>query len=185
MSGAPQAARRAPRLTRRDLLRMAAAAGLVVTGAGCSSSQSGRSSAEESSAPTADLDGDETADDDVALVVAAIADELRLLDACSGAVAAHPGLRGQLASTRAAQHVHLAVLRGALTVPPPPSTRVTEKAPARSAQVALDGLVRDFAGTQQRRLHECLAASSGPLARLLASIAASHAVTSRRLTSAT
>lgn len=168
-------------LTRRDLFRAAATGVLAVTTpSGCGS---GGSDADQARVPRAADAADLTASgSDVALVTMAISDEERLLRECSRAAAAHSSLRSLLVPLATRQQIHVMVLRNTLTVPGP-AVRTTSQRSARSAGDAVRDLLGAAARTEQRRRRDCLAASSGPLAGLLASMAASHAVTVHHLRS--
>lgn len=177
MSEAPHPRLERAQLTRRDLLWAAAISGLAVTSSACATGPSADRT--QFGMPSA-LVHIASSDGDVALVTAAIADEERLLGECARAAAAHPPLRSLVKPLQSGLSVHVAVLRNALTVPAA-HVRATSGPTAQSAEGAVRHLLGAFTRTEQRRRQDCLAASSGPLARLLASMAASHAVTVQRL----
>lgn len=117
---------------------------------------------------------------DAALVTAATVDEQRLLRLCLATMAAHPRLRSTLRPVVSRQRAHVLRLRRVLTAPSgsPSGTGPTVATRPKQARAALG---RAFEAAGRRRRADCLAASSGPLASLLASVAASHAVTAQVL----
>ncbi len=112
---------------------------------------------------------------DVLLVEAAIADERVLLDYCRDAGASHRAIAAVLTRIVAQQGSHVSALRAALADPGQESAR---RVPAvRGGRKAiLVTVARLLVAAQQQRRADSLAAESGPLARLFASISASHAV---------
>ncbi len=125
-----------------------------------------------------------TADDraDVGLVVRAIADEEELLAFCQRARTRHRALATQLDPLVGRQRRHVKVLRGALSDLHPRPATGSAGVPA-SIVATLTSLRRLSERNADKRRHECLAASSGRLARLLASVSASHAMTVESLAS--
>jgi hypothetical protein len=112
---------------------------------------------------------------DAALAAAALGDELALLDYCTTAVARSRGtLRRRLVPVRQRQQAIVVALTDAMTEPtasPRPPITVPRQEPA-----LLRTLARLQTSAETARLEDCLAAESGLLARLLASVSASHAV---------
>jgi hypothetical protein len=153
------------------LLQLTAASLVGGCLAGCSGDD--EPSAHPSTAATSSVGG--PADADAELVHAALADEQRLLGVVAAARAAHPSLKAALDPRIRIQTAHIDALRNSLAEPPsqPPST--TPRLPRKLR--ALDRfLTRQLIATSRRRSADCLAAESGALARLLASVAASHTV---------
>jgi hypothetical protein len=152
-------------LSRRLVLRGAALTGLGVALAGCASA----------ARPEAGPGSSGSADPDVLLVKAAIADEQAVLEVCGAAVAGRPSLRPAVAPVVASQHAHIAALRAALTA----GTRVParpHRPPHAARQAGLSRVRSSLLDAQRHRRADALVAGSGPLARLLASISAAHAV---------
>jgi hypothetical protein len=156
------------RLSRRTTLGSALAAPVAL--AACDIDPPPRSTGTSSAAPESPEDSEL-----VAGVVGALVRAQGVLDAAAAAV---PDLGPRLEPVRAAHAEHLDVLVGAVPEAGMP-TDGTAAVPARP-QPALDAVRR----SEQRLLREvrtgCLAAASGDLARVLASIAAStsqHAAT--------
>jgi Domain of unknown function (DUF4439) len=157
--------------TRRAFLRRAGSTVLVATGAtgllaGCNDDADRPA---ESADPTAASDS--SADDE--LVVRALEDSTQLAAAYDAVLARHQRLRSVLSTLRDDIQQHLDVLSGAAG----DAATAPEKAPpgARSPRAArreLADLEETLAG---RRRRDAVAADSGELGRLLASIAASHA----------
>jgi hypothetical protein len=160
-------------VSRRSFLRSTALAG--AWGAAAGAVLSGCTPAARRSAHRRSPDNDAAATGDVALMTRSLADEEQLLAYCSAAAARHPSLTRPLAPVIRVQRQHVTVMRKALDragghgrLDPPvlPAGRA-------AVQAELDGLLRR---AQRRRVADCVAARSGPLARFLASVAASHAV---------
>jgi hypothetical protein len=169
------------RVSRRRLLQVTAAALVSASLGACSlddaapPGESAASSTDPSPATESDEAPDATDDADVNLVVAALADEENLLELVAAARADHPDLAPVLDPRIRIQNEHIRVLRDSLTEPPaqPPST--APRLPRKTG--ALTPLVtRRLRGTAARRSADCMAAQSGPLARIFASMAASHSV---------
>ncbi len=112
--------------------------------------------------------------DDVTLVVGAIADEERLLAYCSVVSRRHGSLRDGLRPLQARQRAHVEGLRSILTDVDPEPRSLRPRAPA-NAQRALASLVERLTQTRNARFDDCVAATSGLLAGRLASLSASHA----------
>lgn len=112
---------------------------------------------------------------DAALLVAAIADEERLLDHCDSVLAQHRALGVAVAPVRQVQSRHVAVMRLALVRLDPPRSTTVDRVP-RGAGPALADLRDHVAEVKRDRLLNCLAAESGLVARLFASASAAHAV---------
>ncbi len=114
-------------------------------------------------------------DSDVDRVRAAIADERALLAFCTGSATSHPAVAGALTDIAGQQRQHVAALRGALT--DPGGDRVVTVPRIRGDRKAvLLAARRLLVEAQRHRRSDALAADWGPLARLFASISASHAV---------
>jgi hypothetical protein len=112
---------------------------------------------------------------DAALAADALGDEQALLDYCAAATAGAPRpLRPQLASVRDRQRAIVKALTDAMT-DPTVSVRPPLDVPRRD-KATLRKLTALLAAAEESRLADCLAAESGLLARLLASVSASHAV---------
>jgi hypothetical protein len=108
---------------------------------------------------------------DVRLLSAVLADQRRLLERVHRTARAHPSLRARLRSVLVAGTAHVDVLERA-----GPSHEAPARRPVRvptSPVRAVDGLRAEVERAARDRLDDCLAASSGAFARLLASIAAS------------
>jgi hypothetical protein len=113
----------------------------------------------------------------VRLVRAAIADEHAVLQVSLANGAGDPSLRKALAPVVDQQRAHIAALRAALTSPPHAPT--TSHHPVQgSREDALRRVRSALVDVQRRRRDDALTAGSGPLARLFASMSASHAVAS-------
>ncbi|MEP6650962.1 MAG: hypothetical protein ABJA74_13810 [Lapillicoccus sp.] len=167
-----------PSLSRRLLLQGAALSGAGAAVGGCASSPDaadGRSRSGSAAAPVADS-GAASASPDVRLVESAIADERALLDDCLAGAATFTGLAPVLDPIAARQREHLARLRAALTSGAPGRPSHPRRVPGDRA-AALRRVRRSVVDAQRARRTDALAADSGPLARLLASMSASHAVT--------
>lgn len=168
--------------SRRLLLQTLTVTGLCAALPGCTSNggaagqpgPSVTSSTPGQGAPLPPASSSEaTSHSDVLLVQAAIADEHALLDACLASVAALPDLATALSSITDQQRRHVAVLRAALTG----RQSYRRRMPAvGSRRAALHGLRRSLVVAQSDRRDGALAADSGALAQLLASMSASHAV---------
>ncbi len=156
-------------LTRRRLMSLASAAGVVAGLSGCMPSRE-RTGRRRTPTPTDAVRGD------VGLLVTAITGEELLLAYCAAVIDRHPELAAVVRPVHQRQREHVDVLRSALRRldPPPAPRRFVVPAGRRSAQARL---VRRIDAARRDRFDDCLAAESGPLARLLASAAASHAVT--------
>ncbi len=158
------------------LLRAAASAGALSAAAaggltGCTSTAPGslqRRPAVATGPPNGDVD----------LVEAAVRSEDRLLTFLSDAVAHHPLLATQLAPLQKRQVAHVTALRDAVQPALGAGGSVAAGPAVPSLSAGVQPLVLELVGAVQRqRFADCLAAASGALARLLASISASHAVT--------
>jgi len=112
--------------------------------------------------------------DDVTLVVHAIADEERLLAYCAAVSRRHRSLRGVARPLLTRQRGHVEGLRSILTDVDPAPTSPRPRVPA-DAQRALASLVERLTQTCNARFDDCVAATSGLLAGRLASMSASHA----------
>ncbi|GAA5128771.1 hypothetical protein GCM10023339_57080 [Alloalcanivorax gelatiniphagus] len=111
--------------------------------------------------------------EDSALVAAVVAELVRARSVLEAATLSVPGLTGRLGPTAEAHAAHLEVLVGAVPDSGVPAPAPPTIAPAEAR--ALSAVRR----SEQRLLREvregCVAAASGDLARVLASIAASTA----------
>ena len=161
-----------PSTTRRAFLRHAGSTVLAATGvgavlAGCSGDDEG-STDNVSVAPTAsDPSADETA------AARALRDTVRLAATYDAVLARHQRLRPTLRGPRADLQEHLDVLSGTLG----DGTTASGKPLSLpgSPNAALRQLASDENAMLRRRRRDAIRAESGELARLLASIAASHA----------
>jgi hypothetical protein len=170
------------RVSRRSLLQLVAVSAVGASLAGCSGDDAPTSQPPTTAtSPSPGSDAPTTSatigagDADVELVHAVLADEQRLLSVVAAARAAHPSLKEALDPRIRIQDLHLDTLRGSLAEPPaqPPST--TPHLPRRLRD--LDRfLARQLEATARRRSADCMAARSGALARLMASMSASHSV---------
>jgi hypothetical protein len=165
-------------LSRRGLLQGAALTAAVAALEGCGA-QDGRDAGPADGQPVRQQRvGDSSATGstpDVRLLHAAIADEHALLLVCLGSLRGHPTLEPVLAPLVVQQRQHVFALRAALTDP----GDIPSRSPRRhrgSRADALDRVRSALVESQHRRRGDALAASSGLLARLLASVSASHAV---------
>jgi hypothetical protein len=112
---------------------------------------------------------------DAATAAIVLADEQAMLAFCAEVVRGTGGrVRRTLASVRDRQQAVVAAVTDAMTDPTAARRRRID-VPRAEAEM-LRELTRVLAGAEEDRLADCLAAESGPWARLLASVAASHAV---------
>jgi hypothetical protein len=158
-------------VSRRAALRFAAGSTLVLaTGCGAGTSADRRTSTAASTTMKAPVDTD------IALVRRAIDGEERLAAFCSDAAHRFRAERGTLLRLTAQQRLHVSRLRAALTDLEPPVTRAHRPVPRRASSLkpVLADLTMQAATS---RSTACLAATSGLLAELFGSLAASHAVT--------
>jgi hypothetical protein len=116
-----------------------------------------------------------TPEGDAALAAGALGEEQALLDFCTRA--AREGARRQRAALQAVRDRQRAIV-GALTdaMTDPKATSQPPIAVPRRRRAMLHELTASLAAAEEARLTDCLAAESGPFARLLASVSASHAV---------
>lgn len=108
---------------------------------------------------------------DARLLSAVLADQRHLLERVHRTAQAHPSLRARLRPVLVVGTAHVDVLERAGQ-----SHEVRARRPVRvpsSPARAVDGLRADLERAAGDRLDDCLAASSGAFARLLASVAAS------------
>lgn len=112
--------------------------------------------------------------DDVRLVIAAIADEERLLSFCSSLARRHREARDLVLPLLGRQRAHVEGLRAILTDEDPAPVKARPQVPA-TVRGALPALVQRVERARQARYRDCLSAQSGPLAAQFASISASHA----------
>lgn len=165
-------------LSRRRFLSGTATAGAAAALAGCApaatdpaanptpTSSAGASAASPGAAGPAT---------DVRLVEGAIAHEAALLVLYAAAGRAQRDLKQSLERLVAQQDEHIEALRAALTSPEP-RPRPRRRRLSGSREVVLAKVRGGAADAQSARRADALAAQSGPLARLLASMSASHAV---------
>ncbi len=113
---------------------------------------------------------------DVDLLTAAIQDESRLLALAAATLRRHRPLARQVQPVVTQQRAHVKVLSDSLTERPTIQRGRPPKVPT-AAPAALAQLRNQVAAAEQDRAADCLAATSGLLARLLASTSASHATT--------
>ena len=154
--------------------RVALGAGLfsaLALATGCGSEA--RRGAGRSQATTSSIS---TPDGDIPLLVRAIADEEAFGAFCSAALRRFRDQRPLLTGLVERQRLHVTRFRDTLTDLTPPVSRIRPTPPRRSEQLlsAVGVLAVD---ARDARSADCIAASSGLLAELFASVAASHAVT--------
>jgi hypothetical protein len=113
---------------------------------------------------------------DVLLLADAIADERAVLDYCREAARRHPGAARTFGVVRDIQQAHVRRLRAALSEPVRPRRPRRPPVVPAGAAAAVRRLAGLLAAAEEARLAGCLAAESGLLARLMASVSASHAV---------
>jgi hypothetical protein len=116
----------------------------------------------------------------VQLVTAAIADEKAVRSYCSEVRRRHRSLRAPLRPLEERQEQIVAALTDAVSNLPPVRAPRTGRVATRP-EVAVRDLTRLVSAAQEDRLDDCLAATSGLLARLFASTSASHAVSVEQL----
>lgn len=166
------------RLSRRRLLRGLAVAAVVTSASACAGSTTDRAPGHKGSPRVAP---GQAADDaaDLALVVAAIGDEEDLL-ALLDQAARRRGLGSTVRPLQQIQRSHIAALRDILTTEKPSPSTSKVRLP-RPSEAARRSLLRRVERARDSRRGDCLAAHAGLLGRLLASMSASHAVTSTTL----
>jgi hypothetical protein len=179
-SGTVSGVRTSPPLSRRLLLQGAALTGVTAAVSGCGSRAiHGRDVTSSGSETPGDQSPAGTygtgSEPDVRLVLAAIGDERAVLTDCLGCLAAVPALRPALAPVVAEQRQHIDALKHALTSPAH-LAQATARPFRGNRTDALTRVRVSLAHAQKSRRRDALAAESGLLARLLASISASHAV---------
>jgi hypothetical protein len=113
---------------------------------------------------------------DVDLLTAAIQDEARLLTLAAATLRRHRPLARQVQPVVTQQRAHVKVLSDSLTERPTIQHGRPPEVPT-AATAALAQLRNQVSAAEQDRAADCLAATSGLLARLLASTSASHATT--------
>jgi hypothetical protein len=163
-------------LSRRAVMRAGlggAALGAAALVAGCAARSSSSGS------------GSRVADDepDVRLLTAAIQDEAGLLGLGVVTGRQHRELADVVRPLVARQRAHVRELSAGLTEPPDIHRGQPGPVPASTA-TALASLSHAVATAEAARLDDCLAATSGLLARLLASVSASHGTTVETLRAA-
>jgi hypothetical protein len=164
-------------MSRRDVVRggalLAALSAAPVLGSCAREDASAPGSGGHSAGGAAAAESEET---DVDLVTAAIQDESRLLTLAAATVRRHRPLARQVQPVVTQQRAHVEVLSDSLTERPTIQRGRPPKVPT-AAPAALAQLRNQVAAAEQDRTADCLAATSGLLARLLASTSASHATT--------
>lgn len=158
-------------VSRRGALRAAACSTLVlVAGCGVGGRPSRETRLPAASSTTAPLNVD------LRLVTEAIADEEVLAGFCLAAAGRFHDQRPLLAGLVERQRLHVSRFRAALTNLTPPATHHRPPLPRKISElpVALGDLALEL---RIARSASCLTATSGLLAQLFASVAASHAVT--------
>ncbi len=116
---------------------------------------------------------------DAALLSEAVGAEQQLLSYYTVATSRSPALQRELSAQRVRQQAVVQALRDALSDPVRQATR--RAAVPRERDRLLRTLGALLARAEGDREADCLAAESGPLARLLASASASHAVAGEQL----
>jgi hypothetical protein len=174
-----------PAFSRRVVLKNACAAAATAAASGglsgCTSTPSAAGNRHPSIAPpqpSVRVTGASVADR--RLLIAALTGEQQLFDYISGVVGAYPTLAGRLHAVRGAQREHVAVLRRVLGRSA--SGRAGPMLVPGSAKGAHAQLLQELRRQHDRRTEDCLAATSGPVARLFASVGASHAMALAALT---
>ncbi|MEJ7744714.1 MAG: hypothetical protein WKF73_20570 [Nocardioidaceae bacterium] len=120
------------------------------------------------------------ATDDITLVVEAIASEEALGLFCSAAEETHPTLSTLAKPVRIRSKAHASLLRNALVNVEPARSSRPDRIPG-AEQAARARLLARIAQAEQQRLTDCLASQSGPLARVFASMSASHAASAAQI----
>jgi hypothetical protein len=165
---------REPQVRRRTVLGGTAAIVLAAPLSGCTGDDdSGSAAAPDSTVTPAPTTA--APEGDAALAAGALGEEQALLDFCTKA--ARQGARQQRAALQAVRNRQRAIV-GALTdaMTDPEATSHPPIAVPRRRRAMLRELTASLAAAEETRLADCLAAESGPFARLLASVSASHAV---------
>ncbi len=174
-------------VSRRGFLRAASMGALGLGGAALVSALNGCAAGHRGTGPEAGGRSGTTTGrttppaPDVRLVLAASAAEAELADFCSAALKAQPALSAVLQPLRVRQREHLLALQAAVVGAGPstagPSTPKAPRTPTvpRHAADVVDELKRLLSVAERQRFDECLAAESGSLGRMLASVSASHA----------
>jgi hypothetical protein len=168
-------------LRRRAFVRagVVTTAGLVVGPSLVGCADRDPATTRSASASTSAATGD---DADVALLTDAITEESRLLSLAVATLQAHRDLAKVVQPVVTSQRAHVRRLQSSLTEPPevhrgrPPVVRGSRKG-------AVAALRDQVSAAEQSRREDCLAATSGLLARLHASVSASHATTVETLRS--
>jgi hypothetical protein len=119
-------------------------------------------------------------DPDVPLLTAAIQDETNLSALARATVRQHPTQAAAMQPVLTSQRAHVRELTAALSEKPQISRGGSPSVPANPVK-AVAALRDAISAAESARLDDCLAASSGLLARLLASVSASHATMVERL----
>lgn len=120
--------------------------------------------------------GPTTYTSDVALLTAAVNDESSLLNACDETVKAFPEVGPLVEPIAHRQRAHVDGLRAAAEDPFASDDGVAASVPRR-LPAARRALLQAVSQSAEARMADCIAADSGLLARLFASVAASHAQT--------
>ncbi len=164
-------------LSRRSLFRGAA----LVAVAGLTACTGDNTPSPDARTVTSGATPEPPDQDDVTLVVAAIADEELLLAYCAAVGRRHRSLRDVVRPLQARQRAHVSAMRSILTDVDPAPTSRRPQVPGE-AQRALASLVGRLTQARNVRFDDCVAATSGLLAGRLASMSASHAASAELLT---
>jgi hypothetical protein len=164
-------------LSRRRFLHWTTTAGVAAALAGCATTATRATRKPAPTSPWGTEAGTQpaTVRTDVRIAEDAIASEAALLALCAAAGRAHRGLREPLARLVAHQDEHIATLRAALTEPKRRHRPRRRRLSGSRANV-VQRVRRGLADAQTSRRDDAMAARSGALARVLASMSASHAV---------
>lgn len=182
-SGTVADVRPGPVLSRRTALQVAAV-GLL--GSACTPSADTDQSPDRRTGPNGSTtsrtggSGGDAPSPDAALVLAAVADEEGLLSFCRAVARRHRSLAREAGAVSDRVRAHVRRLRAVVPDADYARPRRSPRAP-RDPAAARAALAERCAAVGDARLDDCLAAESGLLARLLASTAASHAVTAETL----
>ena len=160
------------------MLRSALALTVAALAAGCTSARPGGAGAASSTPPTTTSPAELSRD--VGLLTTAILAERQLVGFTDAAVRRFPGIAALIAPVADIQRAHLERLRAGLAGRQPRHSATPSPLPSRARLVS--GTLGSLETRAEARfLAASLEATSGLLAELLASIAASHGVLARRL----
>jgi uncharacterized protein DUF4439 len=170
------------RLSRRLVLRGGAAFSLAWLISGCADGRPhARPGSSPGSSPSAHFPGASGAspttavERDIARLVRAIEDEESALNFCTAAARRFPQRKALLADAAASQRAHVTRFRKSLIRLTPPVTTTSPQVPKQVDDLEA-ALAQVEAALADNRSADCLSATSGPLAGLLGSAAAAHAV---------